>query len=84
MKKQSQLAIINQLLRNRLNSSAPGLASLRRRLSHFTMRSCLPHQRYRRIGPVLASLREGNYQRYADAAANWYAPYLAALGDILE
>ncbi len=82
--KQSQLAIINQLLRNRLNGNAPGLALLRRRLSHFTMRSCLPHDRYRRIGPVLDSLRQGNYQRYADASANWYAPYLAALGDIFE
>ena len=82
--KQSQLAVINKLLRNRLNNNAPGLAALRRRLSHFTMRSCLPHERHRRIGPVLASLREGNYQRYADASANWYAPYLAALGDILE
>lgn len=82
--KQSQLAIINQLLRSRLVNTAPGLAALRRRLSHFTMRSCLPHDRLRRVGPVLASLREGNYQRYADAAANWYAPYLAALGDILE
>ncbi len=82
--RQSQLAIINQLLRNRLKTNAPGLDSLRRRLAHFTMRSCLPHDRYRRIGPVLTSLREGNYQRYADASANWYAPYLAALGDILE
>ncbi len=82
--KQSQLAVINQLLRNRLSNNAPGLASLRRRLSHFTTRSCLPHERFRRIGPVLANLREGNYQRYADASANWYAPYLAALGDIFE
>ena len=82
--KQSQLATINQLLRNRLKNNAPGMASLRRRLAHFTMRSCLPHERYRRIGPVLTNLWQGNYQRYADAAANWYAPYLAALGDILE
>lgn len=82
--KQAQLATISKLLANRLSGNAPGLADLRRRLAHFTMRSCLPHERHRRIGPILADLREGNYQRYADASTNWYAPYLAALGDLLE
>lgn len=82
--KQAQLATISQLLARRIPSTAPGLPALNRRLWHFTMRSCLPHERLRRLRPVLSSLRQGNYNRYADAAANWYAPYLAALGDIIE
>ncbi|AQG82422.1 glycosyl transferase family 2 [Spirosoma montaniterrae] len=82
--KQAQLTVINRLLSERVSPDAPGIPLLRRRLSHFTMRSCLPHDRIKRLGPVLNSLRQGNYKRYADVAANWYAPYLAALGDLLE
>lgn len=82
--KQAQLATISRLLAERVGTETPGLGQLHRRLAHFTMRSCLPHERIRRLGPVLGSLQEGNYNRYADAAANWLAPYLAALGDMLE
>ncbi|WP_460981790.1 glycosyltransferase family 2 protein [Spirosoma fluminis] len=82
--KQAQLAVISRLLAERVAPTAPGMTLLHRRLEHFTMRSCLPHERIRRIRPVLSNLRQGNYKRYADAAANWMAPYLAALGDMLE
>ena len=82
--KQAQLATISRLLAERVPVDAPGLPQLRRRLSHFTMRSCLPHDRLRRLKPVLSSFQQGNYTRYADSSANWFAPYLAALGDMLE
>ena len=82
--KQAQLTKIGQLLGERVPTNAPGLALLRRRLTHFTMRSRLLPNRLNRLGPVLGSLLNGNYTRYADASANWYAPFLAVLGDILE
>ncbi|MFD2936552.1 glycosyltransferase [Spirosoma flavum] len=82
--KQVQLTKISQLLTERVPTNAPSLPLLRRRLAHFTMRSSLPHNRFSRLLPVLSSLQHGNYNRYADASANWYAPYLAVLGDILE
>lgn len=82
--KQAQLTKINQLLASRLPANAPGFSQLSRRLAHFTMRGNLPDNRLKRLAPVLGSIRQGNYQRYADASANWYAPYLAILGDILE
>jgi Glycosyl transferase family 2 len=82
--KQVQLATINKLVTSRVPTSAPGLPQLRRRLAHFTMRSTLPGYRAHRLLPVLDSLRKGNYKRYADVSANWFAPYLAALGDLLE
>ncbi len=81
---QAQLTSISQLLTGRVPPDAPGLTALRRRLAHFTMRSHLPAQRLRRLAPIVNSLRQGNYRRYADASANWYAPYLAALGDLFE
>ncbi len=84
LEKQVQLATISHLLSERVPAGAPGLTPLHRRLAHFTMRSCLPHQRTKRLLPVLKALQEGQYKRYADASANWYAPYLAALGDLLE
>ncbi len=78
------LVRISQLLNERVPADLPSLAQLRRRLAHFTMRSNLPLNRLKRFVPVLCSLQKGNYNRYADAAANWYAPYLAVLGDIFE
>jgi len=82
--KQATLATINRLLAERVPNTAPGMAQLHRRLAHFTMRSCLPHDRLRRFQPVLQGLQQGDYKRYADVSANWYAPVLAALGDMLE
>ncbi|MBD2756600.1 glycosyltransferase [Spirosoma validum] len=82
--KQAQLTQIRKLLADRIPPDASGFAQLDRRLVHFTMRSHLSPNRLFRIVPVMNSLRQGNYNRYADASANWYAPYLAVLGDILE
>ncbi|SOD83226.1 glycosyltransferase [Spirosoma fluviale] len=82
--KQINLTKISQLLSKRVSETAPGFSQLRRRLAHFTMRSSLPNNRLGRVLPVLRSLQRGNYNRYADASANWYAPYLAMLGDLLE
>ena len=83
-KVQRQLNTINQLLRKRVAPNSPGLPQLDRRLAHFTLRSYLPQNRLKRIRPVLLNLWQGNYRRYADSSANWYAPFLAVLGDILE
>ena len=83
-KKHVQLTVISQLLTERVPADAPGLTHLYRRLAHFTLRSHLPHNRLHRIGPVFANLFQGNYRRYAELGANWYAPFLAVLGDIFE
>jgi hypothetical protein len=83
-KKKEQLDTIYQLLSARVSRDSPGLLQLRRRLEHFTMRSCLPENRLARVTPILTGLNHGNYKRYAEAAANWYAPYLAAFGDLFE
>ncbi|QJD79047.1 glycosyltransferase [Spirosoma rhododendri] len=82
--KQATLATFARLLSERAPVTTPGMQQLYRRLAHFTMRSCLPHDRMRRFQPVWLGLQQGDYQRYADVSANWYAPMLAALGDILE
>ncbi|UFH52012.1 glycosyltransferase family 2 protein [Spirosoma sp. KNUC1025] len=82
--KHELFAHIGHLLASRLPPDSPGFSQLRRRLAHFTMRSTLSTNRLLRVWPVLKSLGQGNYKRYADASANWYAPYLAVLGDILE
>lgn len=82
--KQARLTTIGQLLAERVPADAPGLPQLHRRLAHFAMRSHLPNHRIQRLLPVLNGLQQGNYRRYADASANGYAPYLAALGDLLE
>lgn len=82
--KQELLSLIGQQLSDRVGAKAPGLLQLRQRLAHYTMRSTLRSGRLLRIAPVLTSFFQGNYHRYADASANRLAPYLAALGDILE
>ena len=81
---QAQLRAVAQRLAERLPDDAPGWPPLRQRIAHFDMRAQLSDNRLRRVLPVLSDLGRGNYHRYADPWANWYAPYLAALGDLLE
>ncbi len=78
------LQALRDLLTDRLGSAAPGLPQLDRRLAHFARRGSLPTNRLARLIPVLQTWLSGDYARYADEAADWRAPYLAALGDLLE
>lgn len=80
----TKLETIYQLLKDRLPASAPGLEQLRKQLEHYIVRSTLPTNRLARLKPVFQHIQLGNYQRYADPAANRLGPYLAALGDLLE
>lgn len=80
-----QLAGIRQLLLSRgVPGDTPGMKQLDQRLAHYTLRGELPDNRLRRVEPVLTELRQGYYHRYANVSADWYSPYLAALGDLLE
>ena len=84
VKTRQQLSIIKQYLGERVSTPSDGMKQLDRKLKHFTMRSTLPDNRLLRLWPVLVDLRKGLYHRYADAATDWYSPYLAALGDLFE
>lgn len=72
------------MLSERVGSQAVGLDQLQRRLDHITMRATLASSRLARFLPVARHLLAGHYHRYADANANWLAPYVAAAGDLLE
>jgi len=37
-----------------------------------------------RLFPILNLLFKGDYHRYKDQEASWKAPFIAALGDLLE
>lgn len=79
-----QLQQIYQMIISKVPATAPGIPLLDRQLKHYKMRSTLSGNRLKRFLPVMTSLWQGNYHRYADSMNNWYAPYLAALGDMLE
>lgn len=83
-KTRQQLSKIRDYLGQRVSVQAQGMKQIERKLAHYTMRSTLPNNRLLRIGPVLHDLQLGLYHRYADAATDWYSPYLAALGDLME
>ncbi|RAJ92132.1 glycosyl transferase family 2 [Larkinella arboricola] len=71
-------------VRQRIPARTPGTEQFERRLHHYARRSTMPTGRLLRLGPVVRELLAGNYHRYADQEANHYAPYLAALGDLVE
>ncbi len=83
-KTQQQLTKIKEYLSERVSAQADGMKQIERKLAHYTMRSTLPDNRLLRVWPVLRDLQLGLYHRYADAATDWYSPYLAALGDLME
>ncbi|GAB3330331.1 hypothetical protein GCM10027299_34840 [Larkinella ripae] len=78
------LSQLHALVTERVSAQTPGIRQFDRRLSHYARRSTIPDGRFSRIGPVMRELLAGNYHRYADQEANPYAPYLAALGDLVE
>ncbi|MGA0558492.1 glycosyltransferase family 2 protein [Larkinella sp. VNQ87] len=84
VQKYQQLNQLYHLLRERVPVPTPGIRQFDRRLTHYKRRSTMPGSRFARLGPVLKELVTGNYHRYADQDANGYAPYLAAVGDLLE
>ncbi|MBO0934784.1 glycosyltransferase [Fibrella aquatilis] len=81
---QADLQTLLDEFSTRVGSGAAGLSALRHRLAHFQMRATLPPNRLLRLWPVVEAVFSGKYQRYADLEANFVAPYVAALGDLLE
>lgn len=61
-----------------------GLEPLKRKLDFLTMRTQLHKNRLLRLFPALWNFIIGNYHRYKDQEADWKAPILAFVGDILE
>jgi len=84
LKTQQQLLKIKNHLIKRVPDQLEGMKQVELKLAHYTMRSTLPENRFQRIWPVLRDLQRGLYHRYANTAADWYSPYLAALGDLME
>lgn len=84
VKTRQQLQKVKTSLSERVPIDLDGMKQLDRKLAHYTMRSTLPDNRLMRIWPVLRDLQLGLYHRYSDPSADWYSPYLAALGDLLE
>ncbi len=84
VKTRLQLQKIKEHLSERMPAQVEGMKQVERKLKHYTMRSTLPDNRLLRVWPVLSDLQQGLYHRYADAATDWYSPYLAALGDLME
>ncbi|MFC5408939.1 glycosyltransferase family 2 protein [Larkinella bovis] len=82
--KYQEINQLHRLITERFPQKTPGLRLFDRRLAHYYRRSTMPDGRFFRIGPVFRELLAGNYHRYADQEANHSAPYLAALGDLLE
>jgi glycosyltransferase involved in cell wall biosynthesis len=82
--KHQELSDLYKLVSQRLSVKTPGVEQFERRLAHYDRRSSLPDGRFLRVGSVVRELLAGNYHRYADQEANQYAPFLAALGDLLE
>lgn len=82
--KRQRLSDLYNLLHERIPEESPAKAQFRRRLIHYTTRSTLPKSRLFRIVPVMQEWVSGNYKRYSDESANWYAPYLTILGDLFE
>lgn len=61
-----------------------GLEPLKNKLNFLTMRSQLHKNRLLRIFPALWSFMKGDYHKYQDQEADWKAPYLSFMGDVLE
>ena len=53
-------------------------------INYYETRGSLPALHLARLFPVFKLLFQGDYHRYKDQEASWKAPFVAALGDLLE
>lgn len=87
--KRDYFCTLNEAIKERLKAVddsdvKQNLAKLSRIIKFYETRATLPDSRLIRIFPVCSMLFQGMYHAYKDQEADSKAPYLAAIGDIVE
>ena len=82
--KRDYFCVLKDALLERISANNPNFRYFDDIINYYETRGTLSAFHLARIFPILKLLLSGDYQRYKDQEASWKAPFVAALGDLLE
>jgi glycosyltransferase involved in cell wall biosynthesis len=84
LEKRDYFCVLKNALLERIDSSNHNFKHFDNIINYYEIRGTLSPFQLARLFPVLNLLLNGDYHRYKDQEASWKAPFVAALGDLLE
>ncbi len=84
LEKRDYFCVLKNALSERIDADNHNFKHLDKIINYYEIRGTLSPFHLARLFPVLNLLLKGDYQRYKDQEASWKAPFVAALGDLLE
>lgn len=82
--KREYFCILKDALLEKIDVNNHNFKHFERIINYYETRGSLSPIHLARLFPVLNLLLKGDYHRYKDQEASWKAPYVAAMGDLLE
>lgn len=84
LEKRDYFCVLKDALVERIDPNDHNFKHLDNIINYYEIRGTLSSFQLARFFPVLKLLVKGDYHRYKDQEASWKAPYVAALGDLVE
>jgi glycosyltransferase involved in cell wall biosynthesis len=84
LEKRDYFCVLKDALMERIDSNNPNFKHFDNIINYYEIRGTLSPFQLARLFPVLSLLLKGDYHRYKDQEASWKAPFVAALGDLVE
>jgi glycosyltransferase involved in cell wall biosynthesis len=82
--KSDYFCLLKKALEERIASSNPNFQKFDQIINYYEARGTFSAFHLARIPKILSLFFQGDYHRYKDQEASWKAPYVAALGDLVE
>ena len=84
LEKRDYFCVLKDALSERIDLRNPNFKHFDNIINYYETRGTLSPFHLARLFPVLGLLLKGDYHRYKDQEASWKAPFVAALGDLVE
>ncbi len=84
LEKRDYFCVLKNALSERIDADNHNFKHFDKVINYYDTRGKLSSFHLARLFPVLNLLFKGYYHRYKDQEASWKAPFIAALGDLLE
>ncbi len=84
LEKRDYFCVLKDILLERIDPDNHNFRHLDNIINYYETRGTLSTFHLARLFPVLSLLLKGDYHRHKDQYASWKAPFVAALGDLVE
>lgn len=84
LEKRDYFCILKDALSERINLNNHNFKHLDKIINYYEIRGTLSSFHLARVFPVVNLLLKRSYHHYKDQEASWKAPFVAALGDLIE